>query len=151
MAASKRQLILEEFRRRLRAIKTEAGFDTNCGDTVMLGFSPELGPDDPDQAIAILSGEDALAWHGQNIHVKWPIEVHALAKVDLDEPWIAIEQVVSDIKRAVELEDRRLGRLVKPFLERVSVRTLPREPGSTTAGAAVTYLVPLTEAWGDPA
>lgn len=152
MASSRRQLILEAFRTRLQAITTDAGFQTDAGKAVFLGEAPTFGPADPDAAIQIGVGDD-VPISSQNTVVELPIEIAAIAKPDLDRPWEAIEAVIADIKTAVELADRTLGgRLPGSWqaFRRGPTRTLPRDPGSTTVGAAVEYRVTYTEKWGQP-
>lgn len=148
--AARRQLILEAFRARLLAIQIEDGFDTDAGDHVHLGVVPELGPDDSDIAVAITVGDEASKFQGENVLSDLPVEVHALAKADLAEPWIASETVLADIKRAVELADRTLGGLVPRRFYRGPVRTRERAVGSTTVGITITYLAPIVEKWGHP-
>jgi len=145
--------VLEEFERRLSAIHG-SGFETNAGHAVYLGDAPQLGPDDPEQAIAILPGVEDPRWIAKQLLVLWPIEIHALAKADLGgggKSWKAVERVIADIKRAVELEDRTFGGLLRrDSIERGAVRSREREPGNTTVGAIVPYIVRILEVWGDP-
>lgn len=146
----KRQAILEALRDRLEAITTANGFRTNAGQTVCLGETPALGPDDATVAIAIVVGDDEPRFQGEHVFVSLPIGVQALAQADLDDPYLAIEAVLGDIKEAVELEDRTLGGLVPRSIDRGSTRTLEREPGSTTVGVELEYSAPYTEVWGAP-
>jgi hypothetical protein len=146
---TKRQAILTALVARVSAIAIAAGFATDAGATVFLGEAAELGPDDPDAAIALVLEDDSPQDKGY-LYVQLPIAVAALAKADLETPWLTIEAIVGDIKRAVEHEDRTLGGLLKGPMTRGATRTLTREPGSTTVGASVTYICSYVEAWGDP-
>lgn len=148
--ASTRQQILEALRDRLQAITQDAGFATNAGRQVLLGEAPSFGPDDPVAAIAILVGEDQVSRTGEHAIILLPVLIAALARADLDQPWVAVEQVLEDIKRAVELEDRTLGRLLRTRMERGSTRTLERDEGQVAIGAAITYVLPYAEVWGQP-
>jgi len=148
--AARRRLILEAIRARLWEIRTVNGFATDAGETVFLGETPELGPDDPEQAIAIVVDDELPAHQGENVFSVMPVVVAALAKADLDEPWLAVEAVLGDIKRAIELEDRTLGGLVRLRFERGATRTMKREPGSVTVGVAIEYRAPILEKWGSP-
>lgn len=150
MAASTREQILEVVLARLRAIAQVDGFSTNAGAAVYLGEAPALGPDDRDVAIVIGIGDDAVRYQGEQLYLDLPLEIGALAKADLSAPYLAAEAVLADIKRAMELTDRTLGGLVKRQMERSPTRTLPREPGSTAVGVAITYVCPYTEVWGNP-
>lgn len=145
-----RLLVLKEFERRCQAIHG-SGFHTAAGHAVHLGLLPGMGPDDPDEAIAIIPGEEDPRWNAKQVLVLWPIEIHALAKATVRKPWEAVERVIADIKRAVELEDRTFGGLLRrDSIERGAVRAAEREPGSTTVGALVPYTVRILEVWGNP-
>jgi hypothetical protein len=147
---TRRLLILERLAA-LAAVVTRAnGFASDAGLHVYLGAAPELGPDDPDEAIAIVPRED-VASEPNYQNVDLPVEIQAIAKATLTEPWIAVEALLGAIKLAIELEDRTLGSLLKGRMTRVSTRTLERPPGSTTIGLGVTYRCPYVEPWGDPA
>ena len=151
--AARRQLILEEVRRRLRTIVQGEGdpaFQTSAGKHVYLGELPVLGPDDADTAICITVGDETPSFQGENVASELPVEIHALSRADLDEPWIAVEEVLADIKRAMEV-DRTLGGLVKQKqFSRGQARTMEREAGSTVVGATILYFVPIVERWGRP-
>ena len=148
--ASKREAILTALIARVSAIQVANGFATDAGAVVIVGETPELGPDDPTVALAVILGDDQPGYQGEHVFVELPIGIQALARADLEQPWLSIEAVIADIKRAVELEDRTLGGVVRRFLQRGPTRALPREPGSTTVGAVVTYIAPFVEQWGNP-
>lgn len=152
-ALSKRQRILEAFRTRLEAIRlddSEARFFTDVGWCVYLQEFPELGPEDPDAAVAIVLPEDEVPAQMVNVVTRLPIEIHALAKVgDASRPWETVEAVLADIRRAIELEDRTLGGLLRDQMRRGPTKATEREPGSTTVGASITYPVLYVEGWGD--
>lgn len=145
-----RQQILGAFLTRVQAVQVANGFQTNAGQVVYTGETPELGPDDPNEVIAIVVGDDSVKYQGANLLVRLPVSIQALVKADLDDPLTAIEAVISDIKRAVELADRKLGGLIPQPIERGSTRAVPRRPGSTTVGVAVEYSISYVEAWGAP-
>ncbi len=149
MAETTRQLILAAFLAAVREITIANGFATDAGNTVYIGETAQLGDDDPDQAIALVVDDDDARSPGY-VFVTLPIVVQALAKADLDEPWLVVESLLGDLKRAIETEDRTLGGLLKSELQRGSTRTLAREPGSTTVGAAITYRCEYVEVWGNP-
>jgi hypothetical protein len=155
---SVRQLILEALATRLRAIvagnTTDQGatFQTDAGAQVLLNESPAFGPDDPAQAIAMRVDEDELIFSNENHYIRIPITIEALARADLSAPYLVAEQVLADIKRAVELRDRSLGGLAAKSkgIERGSSQALQREDGSTGVGCSVRYFVPYLEGWGTP-
>jgi hypothetical protein len=147
---TRRQRILAAMLERVEQIRTENGFNTEVGWKVFLGETPILGPSDPEAALAIVIREDAVLFQAENLRIDLFLEFQALARADINHPWVMVEQVLADIKRAIELPDRTLGRLVPNRITRGSVRTLPREPGSTVVGVGVTYTAPYLEAWGNP-
>lgn len=155
MALSRRHQFLEEVQARLAEITVANGFNTDAGAALYLGFAPELGENDPDDAIAVLVGEDDLDdFQGPSVSYELPIEIQAITKLTEDDqkehPWMKVEQIIQDIKRAFELEDRQFdGSLTLP-IERGNTKTLRREAGSTSVGAGISYLARLKEAWGSP-
>jgi hypothetical protein len=147
---SRRQDILEVFRARLQAIRLTAGFATDAGETVFLGETPELGPDAPEVAIAIVADDELPSHQAENVASTLPVVIAALAKADLAQPWLAAEAVLGDIKKAVELADRTLGGLVPSYIERGATRTMQRDAGSVTVGVAIEYRCLIVERWGNP-
>lgn len=149
MAETKRALILAALLALVREITVANGYTTDAGDAVFLGEVPQLGESDPPVAIALVVEDDDPNDQG-HIFIGLPISVQAIAKADLDAPWLAVEAVLGDVKLAVEQADRTLGGLLKGRMARSTTRSLPREPGSTTVGAAVTYRCDYVEVWGNP-
>jgi len=148
--ASTRQTRLEELRARLQGISVAGGYATDAGAEVFMGEAPAMGENDPDVAIAMIIGDDVGRRQGKAIFVTLPIEVQAIAKVDLDEPWAAIEAVLGDIHKAIEVDDETMHVNDKRGLEVGTTRTMPREPGSLSVGVGVTYVLSYARAWGQP-
>jgi hypothetical protein len=146
----RRQLILEALKARIERIARSRDFRTDAGHLVFLHEEVELGQDDPETAVAIVAGEDEPSWHGEHTFLTLPVEFWAVVKISQREPWKAAEQVLADIKEAIELPDRTLGRLLKPNLERGVTRTVPRVPGSQYVVIGITYTCRFTEVWGAP-
>lgn len=140
--ASRRQTILELFKSRLETIDADT--------PVLLGETPAFGNDDPNTALVILPGDDAVQQQGQAIFLVLPIEIHLLAKVDLEEPWVAIEELLAAVKTAIEVNDDLLRSNAKDGFQRGPTRTLPRESGSTSIGAILTYFYTYSETWSQP-
>lgn len=147
---SKRQLILEAIVDRLEAIEPGNDFLTDAGENVYLGFEPPFGPDDPDRAIAVTVDDEQAQRTQANVLSLLPIQIAAIARASIDAPWIAVEEVLADIKRAIELDDRTLGGLLNHRLERGNTSTLERDEGSETVGAVITYNAQIVEGWGTP-
>lgn len=148
--ASRRHQIINAMVERLQAISIRDGFNTDAGERIYVGEAPQLGADDPDEAIALVIGDDQPEIAGPAFLIGLPLEVHALCKVTVDDPWTRIEYLLADIKSAVELEDRRFDGLLMGHLERGATQTRPREPESLTAGLIVPYRAPYKETWGNP-
>jgi hypothetical protein len=146
---SKRQRVLEAYRTRLQAIRTENGFRTNLGDQVLLGELPMLGKDDP-VGLAVGAGDEVIGSVREHVKVRLPVEIYVVAFADQENPWVAVEEAIADVKQAVELADRTFTRLLLDNMQRGPTRTLPRESGSTTIGAVVTYFADYTDLWGHP-
>lgn len=146
----KRRAILEALVTRVQDITVAHGYRTDAGALVFLGEKPDLGPDDPSVAVAVVPSEDSVTGQGDKLFVELPIEFQALAKADIDAPHLAIEDVLADLKEAIETADRTLGGLAGGELTRTATRTMDREPGATTVGVALTYMVPYREQWGHP-
>lgn len=150
MASSTRQQIIEAVKARLEAIDGEAPYETAVGERVYVNEYPAMGPDDPLTAIVVTIGDDIPKGTAEHVILELPMEMHAIASDRIDDCWLAVEPVLADIKRAMEQADRTLGGLVRRFMQRGITRTLPRDEGSTTVGAGITYVFPYLEAWGQP-
>lgn len=144
--SSRRQAVLEAVVARLQAIEVANGYATDAGQTVFLGEAPALGPDDPPVAIAVVARDTQPA---PNRFEVLPIEIQAIAKADLNQPYMAAETVFSDVARAMELTDRTLGGLVKD-IEIGPTRLLPRDDGSTAVGTSIVYELSYVRVWGTP-
>lgn len=138
---STRQAILELVKARLQAIPDAS---------VYLGVAPELGQDDPDQAFAIIPGDDQVDLTGKSIAVALPIEIQILAKANLDAPWVAVEEGLAAVKVAMEIDDTLFGGGAKLAITRGVTRTLEHQPGQLAVGASITYPFSYGEAWGQP-
>jgi len=147
---SNRSEILDIVTARLQGIRVTNGYATDAGRSLFLGEASSLGPDDPSSAVAIVIGEDTPTYQGEQVLIRLPLTIAALAKADLDAPWSTLEAILGDIKRAIEVADRRMGGRLKAPLTRGTTRTLPRETGSTTVGIGITYWISYQEVWGTP-
>lgn len=151
MSDAKRHRIVAYAADALSGIAIEKGFRTDAGQSLFVGFVPQLGEDDGDAAIALVVGPDQIVRTGEKVLINLPLVVYAIAKLSLGaSAWMGIEMMLADIKQALEIEDRSWGRLLAPFLERGQTVTLEREPGSLVLGASITYIAPYTERWGAP-
>lgn len=155
---SNRQLAIAELRRRLRLIRTTAGYQTDVGESVLLCERPSFGPDDPTAVLNMAVLDDEYTYQGENVSAVVPVRCEAIVKADADDPWVTVEAVIADIKTAVEtdwdLTDPTVSppkrRLIQNGLSRQGVVPLEREEGSEFVGAGVVYLLHMKEKWGDP-
>lgn len=146
---TRRQFYLEAFKARCETILTSGGFNTNAGQAVLLGELPVFGPGDPPVVISITPGDDAVrAQQGKMVATVLPIELYVIAQPDIDAPWVKVEEVVADIIKAIEQDDEQLWGGAKGEIGAPSIRTIPREDGSTTIGVVVSYPVSYARAWG---
>jgi hypothetical protein len=148
--STKRLDILGAITTRLQVIAIADGYETDAGAALYTGEPPQLGEDDPDAAIAVALGEDSPSKAGPGYLVEAPLLVHAVAKASLDDPWEAIELVLGDIKRAIELEDRHLAGLLVSDMRRGPATPFARDPGSLSVAVTLTYQLEWKEAWGNP-
>jgi hypothetical protein len=140
-------------KQRLSNILRANGFHTDAGEKVADGEAYQLGSDDPDVALAmIVLDEDMLAPQGDRkraIHL--PIDIIILVKPDLSDVRGSIEDAIEDVRRAVEGDgenDRMLGGILANTLRLGPIRTLPRDSGTSTAGATLPYSLPISDGYG---
>lgn len=146
-----RQTILADAVNRLAEIAISNGFQTDAGANVFIGDKVDLGQDDPDEAIAIVLLEDEVRVDSKKTFITLLIELQAIVKVTQQNASLRSETILGDLKKAIETDAVNGRRELGTFpLRRGITRILPREPGSTTAGAGVTYFVDYSEAWGNP-
>ncbi len=149
--SSKRRDVIAAIVSRLEEIEVANGYNTDAGQNVYLGEAPALGPDDPAAVLAVVLADEELGNQGENVVVTLPVDVQAIVKVTIATPHVTLEEMIEDIKIAIEQVDRTLGGLlVRRGLTRGPVRSLPREDGSEFVGAAVQYLAIFAEKWGAP-
>lgn len=150
---SKRKAILLEAKARCARITVANGFLTNAGSHLFLNQDPSWSEDDPVEGIAIVVGFETVGWQGDRVVVTLPINVQAIVlETDLGEPWDRVEDVITDIKKAMELgsdPDRTFGGLAIE-IERGGIQTLELEQGSEFTGAQVPYQALYHEGWGQP-
>jgi len=149
---SARERILDALVQRLSAINGVAPFQTELGTKIYLGEVPGLGPDDPIEALVLIPDDETIEHQKLNLQIDWAIVIGAVVRSDADRPWARVEHAIADIKRAVELTDRRLGipADVNNPIKRGATRVFERPEGSHVVGAGVTYIVPYVESWGMP-
>jgi hypothetical protein len=147
---TRRLLILQRLGALAGVIRKTNGYDSDAGAAVYIGAAPELGPNDPDYAIAIVPGDELTVEDGR-LSNTFPVEVQAIGKSGAADAWINLELLVGDIKHAIELPDRTLGSVLKGVMKRGPTRTLERPPGSTTIGVGIFYTCPYLDEWGNPA
>jgi hypothetical protein len=156
MADSIRKRILAEVVRRLSLITTANGFQTDAGQVLDVGIARRLGPNDPDAAIAVLLLDEVTVYQAGRVASDWPIEIIAVANAsdNREAPWLLVEDVLADIRRAMELpdiEDRTFARLLRsPGMEIGSARTFDRDEASEIVGVSQTYGFPLVRGFGVP-
>jgi hypothetical protein len=141
---------IAELRTRLGHITIANGFNTDAGDLVFLCERPQLGPDDPVAAVALVVGADEPGHQGEHVVLLLPVSIQAHVKVVADDPWMTVEAIVEDIKRAIETDHDLDGALLPRGLERGSTEPLEREDGSSTVGCGVEYRLRFKERWGAP-
>ena len=139
---------------RLQAIdQADERFVTAAGLNIQLGDLRELGEGDPDEALAVHLVEDDVRMAGPAMLINATLQIGALCKVTTADPWTRVEQILADIKVAMEISEtpeRRLAGLLTGPMERRPVQAYEREPGSLTAGLVLSYSLQWKEGWGNP-
>ena len=146
---TRRTMILARLAALAATITKANGYDSDAGLKVFVGGGAELGPADPDYAIALVPGEELAEEQGR-IANTFPVAVQAIGKSDAADAWINLELLLGDLKKAIELEDRTLGSVLKGVMKRGPTRSLERPPGATTIGIEIFYLCPYIDEWGNP-
>lgn len=154
--ASNRRRIIEAVAERLAGIRTAYGYATEAGALLFVNAIPNLGPDDPPAAIALLVDDDQVVATRMQVELLLPLTIAACARgsytdaQELLQAWLVAEDVLADVKRAIETADRQLGlgRIVTSRIERSTTRTIERQEGSDVVGVQITYVVPYVEVWG---
>lgn len=158
---SKRQVALADLLGRLAYITKANGYNTDAGASISPGEAPHFGPDDPPAALAVFVADDSPSIAGGTVRTDVTIEVWATVPAGLGSPLIAVEEIIADIRVAVEVEkdgavDRSLGVVngspatLPTGLRRGATRPLRREPGSEFVGASVEYVATFETRWGTP-
>lgn len=153
---SRRQDIITELKTRLASITVDNGYQTDAGENVYVGQVPALNDGDPDQAIAMVVEDDEPGYSGEHTVIRLPIEIRAVVRVNVDDPYAMTEAVIADIKRAIErttegVKDHNLGGLLTPRgLERRSTTAAFRDQGSEFGAGVVRYACLYNELWGEP-
>lgn len=155
--SSRRQLVLAALATLLEEVSVANGFNTDAGAMVRLGQELELGDNDPDSAILIVSGIETFNQpQDRKLFSQWPLSIRAVVKVadDIDDAWMAAELIVADIEKAIEVADPTFGGLVNyngnHGLILQSIETVERDAGSPVVGIDVVFIAKLQRTWGDP-
>jgi hypothetical protein len=167
---SRREGAILALRDRLSKITIANGYSCDAGKVIWLGEIVVLGADDPDAQLGLIIGDDSQDdgdTPATSLDCTFPVEVEGIVRVlpsaasanggpldpaaPLEPPVVAVERLIADIKRAVELEDRSLEGWATPTgLQRGPTRTIAREAGSEFAGCSVEYRITVEEHWGRP-
>jgi hypothetical protein len=143
--------VVTEMARRLGTIRIVNGFRTDAGLLLFVGETPTLGPSDPDSALALVIRDTKARHTGENVLEELLVEVQAIVKSKVVGPSLALEQIIEDVKRAVETSDRTLGGLLmNQGITRGATKVLEREAGSEFVAVGVEYVLMMTEKWGAP-
>lgn len=159
---SKRKAALVDLKERLSFIQVAKGYNTDAGLNIEMGEWPRSGEDDPLAAIAVTVDDDRpQPTTGSRAQAEVPVQVWALVPVGTADPQLAIEDIIVDIKEAVELEaqpdrTRALGTTedgqpigtVPKGVSRGTTLALRRREGSGFVGGGVEYVLTFEESYG---
>ena len=157
---SKRQQIIAALKARAAEIQIANGYQTDAGLTVHYGYRrPALADTMP--RIGLVSGEleptDPINQGDVVVRLHWPVWFIGIDRVDAgaDDALDKAEAILSDLKRAVFLEDRTLegvlltNRNVGDILYGGET-VIDREDGGHYVQCAVCALVTFVEGYGVP-
>ncbi len=152
---SRLQLIIAASKRRLVVIRTDAGYATDAGQAVYLGAIPALGSNDDRAAVALLPSFENLKVVGAYVQYTVVLQIQALVFVEsesqLSDSFEIALAMLSDIQRAMELDERTLGGLIDGLgLEFGLPSLVERETGSQFVGLQMEYRGKVKHAWGNP-
>ena len=147
---SNRSEVLTAFLERPRAITIAGGYSCDVGPGLSIGEVLRLGQDDAAAALLVVVGDSNVKFQGEQILIDLPVTISILADVGAGGAWLLAEALLEDVKKSVELTDRRLGRRLREDIRRGAERSMEREPGSTTVGISITYWLSFAEVWGRP-
>lgn len=155
---TKRRAILQVVLDRLATVRRTNEFSSNLGRQVYLGEIPELTPDDDEEAVAVVVGDDQVKWQQEKKYIELRFEIVAVVNlsartVEKKQAWMRVECLLEDIKTAIEAETdpgRTMDGLLTGKLNFGTTRVLPREAGSMVVGVGIVYSAPYTESWGRP-
>jgi hypothetical protein len=146
----RRQRIIEAVLHRLERIQRVNGYETDAGRAIY-NEPVNLGPDDPNEALALTPGETITTWQleGKAKVIVLPLQVFALVRPVGAYPLLRAEAIIGDAKRAMEAPPLSLDGLCKAF-RAGEVDPVDRQEGTTTLGLRVVYLATYHEQWGEP-
>lgn len=126
---------------RLQAIATSAGYNTNAGSQVYLGVRGLDALTQTFPALSIFSGpEQADKLTANRYRCNRIVQIAGYVS-DTAAPTTALEYLIEDIQRALELSDETLGGLVNSLsYEGIDVIE-PREDGGTVSTLVVRYSI----------
>lgn len=139
---------IQELRTRLEAIRVSGGYRTNAGQLVVFGERPTLGEDDASEAIAVSVAEDEPGHQAENVVTTIPVVLDAMARVAPAAAGQAIEDLIADVRAAVEQDHDLGGETIRRGVERGPTKPLEREAGGEVVGATIIYRLIVAEKWG---
>ena len=150
MSRPKLTRILQTVASRLQVISQDDGYYTDIGRSIRLDMREPQADDLP--CCLVTMGERTLESNsGCTDRIDMEITVVGYMPL-IDQAYIQGDEILSDIQRAVELEDSTLGGLLRRQfgLAFLSSEIYMPEIGANAVGARVTYSAPHVRVTGDP-
>lgn len=159
---SRRKDALSDLVSRLAFITIANDYHSDAGETIILGENPVFGDADPVSALGLVIGNTVEETQGGQVLFMLPVTVWAFQKGVTTDALLGLEDLIADIKYAVEIEgrdqnallggdasvDRSLTGTLPKGLTRVGTTVSPRVGGSEYIGGSVLYELRFREAWG---
>ena len=158
MTDSVAKKILLALRSRLEMITLANGYQTDAGRNVMIGQRLADHRADILPAIRVMrSNEPTIQLQGRRRDLTFAASVECFVLADQDNPGLALEDVIADVKKALFLADDRYlqdvvsGKcLLHTELSLDVIALAPVEPGSRVESAVMAVSGAFPELYGDP-
>lgn len=159
MIDSYRRRAILDLCERLSKITKANGYNSDAGLNIFVNEAPKWGEDDPSSALSVVVGADSVQQMGRRVLSRIPVQVQAFVPATVEAPFFAVENIVADVRFAVEIEghgpdrgdrDRSLDGTTPKGLERGTTQPVERPAGSSYVGTSCEYVVVIQDAWGQP-
>lgn len=142
------RLAIAAIETRLQAITVVNGYNTNAGNQVYLGVRGFDAEGQVFPVLSVASGAETVESVIIGLY-RCTREIRISCYVaDISAPTVALEQVIEDVQRGMELAGEALGGVVHVLEYDGLERLEPREDGGSVSGVVVRYLMTYDRRYG---